>query len=72
MRCLSRRDQEGLELMAVNSTLKVCDDETCNWNDDGTDYMTTRRWYPTLETLEDGTMIIVRSFRCVGMKRQLT
>ncbi|BGP45591.1 hypothetical protein JCM10450v2_001410 [Rhodotorula kratochvilovae] len=31
----------------------------CEWIDDGTNYMTTRRWYPTLETLEDGSMIVV-------------
>ncbi|ORY61159.1 copper radical oxidase [Leucosporidium creatinivorum] len=40
-------------------TLDVCTDETCDWTDDGSNYMTTRRWYPTLETLEDGTMIII-------------
>lgn len=42
-------------------TLDVCEDKTCDWTDDGSNYMTTRRWYPTLETLEDGTMIIARS-----------
>ena len=40
--------------------LDPCTDETCDWVDDGSNYMTTRRWYPTLETLEDGTMIVVR------------
>ncbi|BGP18930.1 hypothetical protein JCM10213_005483 [Rhodosporidiobolus nylandii] len=39
--------------------LDVCDDETCDWVDDGSNYMTTRRWYPTLETLEDGSMIVI-------------
>ncbi|GAA5898861.1 hypothetical protein JCM6882_004016 [Rhodosporidiobolus microsporus] len=39
--------------------LDVCDDESCDWIDDGSNYMTTRRWYPTLETLEDGTMIVI-------------
>lgn len=37
-----------------------CSSGTCEWIDDGSNYMTTRRWYPTLETLEDGTIIIVR------------
>jgi hypothetical protein len=32
--------------------------ETCDWVDD-IDGMTTRRWYPTLETLEDGSIIII-------------
>ncbi|TNY18275.1 copper radical oxidase [Rhodotorula diobovata] len=32
---------------------------SCEWIDDGSNYMTTRRWYPTLETLEDGSMIVV-------------
>ncbi|BGO97295.1 Copper radical oxidase [Rhodotorula toruloides ATCC 204091] len=36
-----------------------CSSGTCEWIDDGANYMTTRRWYPTLETLEDGTIIIV-------------
>jgi len=38
--------------------LKPCDDDNnCDW-ELGPD-MTTRRWYPTLETLADGTMIIL-------------
>ncbi|CED84971.1 Immunoglobulin-like fold [Phaffia rhodozyma] len=40
--------------------LDPCDNSTaCEWNDDQSLYMTTRRWYPTLETLEDGRIIIV-------------
>ena len=39
--------------------LNPCDDETCNWLDDPAMYMTSRRWYPTLETLEDGSAIII-------------
>ncbi|GAA5964759.1 hypothetical protein JCM3765_002545 [Sporobolomyces pararoseus] len=39
--------------------LDVCADGTCDWADDGSNYMTTRRWYPTLETLEDGSMIVI-------------
>lgn len=38
--------------------LDPCDDESCNWVDDPNMYMTSRRWYPTLETLEDGSAII--------------
>jgi len=38
--------------------LNPCDDSSCNWFDAAA-VMTTRRWYPTLETLEDGTMIII-------------
>ncbi|ORX39085.1 glyoxal oxidase precursor [Kockovaella imperatae] len=38
--------------------LDPCDDETCEWLDDPALYLTSRRWYPTLETLEDGTAII--------------
>lgn len=71
VRCVDfSRGREG-KLTSRGRTLTVCDDETCNWNDDGTDYMTTRRWYPTLETLEDGTMIIVR-YLVLGRKQQLT
>ncbi|KAL8277617.1 hypothetical protein RQP46_010049 [Phenoliferia psychrophenolica] len=40
-------------------SLNVCTDAKCDWTDDGSNYMTTRRWYPTLETLQDGTIIII-------------
>ncbi|WVN87854.1 uncharacterized protein L203_103050 [Cryptococcus depauperatus CBS 7841] len=39
--------------------LNPCDDENCQWLDDPTLYMSSRRWYPTLETLEDGSAIII-------------
>ncbi|KDQ20478.1 hypothetical protein BOTBODRAFT_169228 [Botryobasidium botryosum FD-172 SS1] len=34
-------------------------DGTSNWIDDPNMYMTTRRWYPTLEGLPDGSLIIL-------------
>jgi hypothetical protein len=37
--------------------LNPCDDSSCNWVLDVE--MTTRRWYPTLETLVDGTIMIL-------------
>lgn len=39
--------------------LDTCDDQSCNWIDDPALYMTSRRWYPTLETLEDGSAMIL-------------
>jgi hypothetical protein len=46
--------------------LDPCDDnEDCQWVDDPNMYMTTRRWYPTLETLPDGSAIIVRLLLCL-------
>ncbi|POY76183.1 hypothetical protein BMF94_0906 [Rhodotorula taiwanensis] len=36
-----------------------CSTGDCEWIDDGSNYMTTRRWYPTLETLEDGSLIVI-------------
>ncbi|KAL5507236.1 hypothetical protein ACEPAH_6692 [Sanghuangporus vaninii] len=39
--------------------LDPCDDESCDWVVHGDNAMTTRRWYPTLETLEDGSMFII-------------
>ncbi|KAJ7267537.1 glyoxal oxidase N-terminus-domain-containing protein [Mycena haematopus] len=39
------------------STLVPCDDDSCDWVEAQT--MTTRRWYPTVETLADGTAIII-------------
>ncbi|KAJ7072054.1 glyoxal oxidase [Mycena amicta] len=38
-------------------TLVPCDDDSCDW--ELATSMTTRRWYPTLETLADGTAIII-------------
>ncbi|KAK4701875.1 hypothetical protein P7C70_g4353, partial [Phenoliferia sp. Uapishka_3] len=35
-----------------------CDDETCNWSED-VDGIPVNRWYPSLETLEDGSVIII-------------
>ncbi|KAF8745815.1 hypothetical protein RHS02_01110, partial [Rhizoctonia solani] len=34
-------------------------DGSAEWIDNPALYMTSRRWYPTLETLSDGTMIII-------------
>jgi hypothetical protein len=39
-------------------TFVPCTDNSCDWTDTP-GAMTTRRWYPTLETLEDGSIIIV-------------
>lgn len=39
--------------------LDACDDESCNWVDNPAMYMTSRRWYPTVETLEDGSAMII-------------
>ncbi|KAL4078560.1 glyoxal oxidase [Scleroderma yunnanense] len=39
------------------SLLNPCDDGTCNWVLDQP--MTTPRWYPSLETLEDGSAFII-------------
>ncbi|BGP44159.1 hypothetical protein JCM10449v2_008223 [Rhodotorula kratochvilovae] len=35
-----------------------CDDETCVWSED-MDEMPINRWYPTLETMADGSMLIM-------------
>lgn len=40
-------------------TLDTCSDESCNWTNDQASFMTTRRWYPTVETLEQGQGIII-------------
>ncbi|KZP00880.1 copper radical oxidase [Calocera viscosa TUFC12733] len=37
--------------------LDPCDDESCDWVD--LPAMTTRRWYPTIENLEDGSLIVI-------------
>ncbi|KAH7323340.1 glyoxal oxidase [Rhizoctonia solani] len=36
--------------------LNPCDDKKCNWWET---HMTSRRWYPTLENLEDGSLMII-------------
>lgn len=35
-----------------------CDDDTCEWVEER-DVLDFQRWYPTLETLEDGSVIII-------------
>ncbi|KAI5475839.1 hypothetical protein MNV49_000803 [Pseudohyphozyma bogoriensis] len=35
-----------------------CDDDSCSWTDD-MDGMPANRWYPSLETLSDGSIIII-------------
>ncbi|KAF8334022.1 DUF1929-domain-containing protein [Cantharellus anzutake] len=35
------------------------DDGTCNWDDNPKNYMSSRRWYPTVEPLEDGSVVII-------------
>lgn len=50
------RNTDGGKAVRV---LDPCDDESCEWVDNPAMYMTTRRWYPTVETLEDGSAIIM-------------
>ncbi|KAI8992954.1 DUF1929-domain-containing protein [Trametes punicea] len=47
-------DPDGGQSMRL---LNPCDDGTCDWV--LVKQMTSRRWYPTLETLEDGSIIII-------------
>lgn len=35
-----------------------CSDGTCNWTAD-LDGIPVNRWYPSLETLEDGSVIVI-------------
>jgi hypothetical protein len=50
--------------------LNPCTNQSCQWIEGETSYskdgttngwlqMTGRRWYPTVETLEDGTLIVI-------------
>ncbi|KAH8923060.1 copper radical oxidase [Atractiella rhizophila] len=39
--------------------LDPCDDGSCSWVDNSANYMQSRRWYPTLETLQDGSLILI-------------
>ncbi|THG98414.1 hypothetical protein EW026_g3759 [Hermanssonia centrifuga] len=47
-------DPDGGKSMRL---LDPCDDGNCDWR--LTQDMSTRRWYPTVETLEDGSVIII-------------
>ncbi|KAI0775795.1 DUF1929-domain-containing protein [Trametes elegans] len=47
-------DPDGGQSMRL---LNPCDDGNCEWV--LTKQMTTRRWYPSLETLDDGSVIII-------------
>ncbi|KLO12277.1 glyoxal oxidase [Schizopora paradoxa] len=39
--------------------LDPCDDSSCNWIVHSDNAMSTRRWYPSVETLPDGSIIII-------------
>jgi hypothetical protein len=39
--------------------LRPCDDSSCQWVDNPDNYLKSRRWYPTVEPLDDGSVIIV-------------
>ncbi len=39
--------------MGSSRMLNPCTDGTCDWINDTTTYMTTRRWYPTVEVRPD-------------------
>ncbi|KAG7446598.1 glyoxal oxidase [Guyanagaster necrorhizus] len=47
-------DPDGRQSLRV---LNPCDDGSCDWRVFGD--MSTQRWYPTVETLEDGSLIIL-------------
>ncbi|QRV94398.1 glyoxal oxidase [Ceratobasidium sp. AG-Ba] len=50
---------ESLDGRMATRLLTPKEDGTAEWLDDPALYISTRRWYPTLETLSDGTMIII-------------
>ena len=39
--------------------LTPCDDNSCQWVDNRANYLNSRRWYPTVEPLDDGSVIII-------------
>ncbi|KAK0476749.1 glyoxal oxidase [Armillaria novae-zelandiae] len=47
-------DPDGRQSLRL---LNPCDDNSCTWRVFGD--MTTQRWYPSVETLEDGSLIIL-------------
>lgn len=55
-------NDDGGKAIRVYKPCDVAAGETCDWDDD-IDGMTTRRWYPTLETLADGSIIIIGGVR---------
>ena len=62
-------DRSLLDAFVFLSFLTPCNnDDNCEWEDDPTRYMSTRRWYPTLETLEDGSAIIVSLSFCLSSR----
>jgi hypothetical protein len=52
--------------------LDPCDDDTkCQWSvNPGGALLQAKRWYPTVETLEDGSVIIVSNNKSSGLTRQ--
>lgn len=51
-------DYKDLSGGRARRIITPCSDETCTWNDD-LDGMPKNRWYPTVETLEDGSALII-------------
>ncbi|KAH9479085.1 Aldehyde oxidase GLOX [Psilocybe cubensis] len=47
-------DADGRRMIRL---LNPCDGDDCSWTTSG--YQSEQRWYPTLETLEDGSVIII-------------
>ena len=46
--------------------LTPCNDQSCQWDDRASLKMNKERWYPTLETLKDGHVIIIGGMRDGG------
>ena len=46
--------------------LSPCTDQSCQWTTPATAYMQSERWYPTIETLQDGSLAILGGMRDGG------
>lgn len=46
--------------------LTPCDDESCNWVDKASNQLVVERWYPTVEPLKDGHVIVIGGMRDGG------
>lgn len=55
------QDPDGRQSIRL---LNPCEDNTCDWS--LSPAQTVQRWYPTVETLEDGTLIIIGGCRFGG------
>ncbi|KAF8334888.1 glyoxal oxidase N-terminus-domain-containing protein [Cantharellus anzutake] len=53
---VSKWDEDGSQSVRL---ISPCDDASCQWIEDPKNAMSTTRWYPSVEPMDDGSVIII-------------